>query len=114
MTGDEPHVDGPADCESDGAPFDLHAVLADDALLEALGPDGLDGITIRERFADSHPDTLIDLLLSVRETAGAVDPRACRGVRRQWSPALRRGPAPDRRSQSRNRPLTCPPASQRR
>jgi hypothetical protein len=75
MTGDEPHVDGPADCESDGAPFDLHAVLADDALLEALGPDGLDGITIRERFADSHPDTLIDLLLSVRETAGAVEVR---------------------------------------
>jgi hypothetical protein len=78
MTGDEQHVDGPADCgesESDGEPFDLHAVLSDDALLNALGPDGLDNTTIRERFADSQPDALIDLLLTVRGSAGAVDAR---------------------------------------
>jgi hypothetical protein len=84
MTGDEQHGDGPADCgesESDGEPFDLHAVLSDDALLNALGPDALDDTTIRERFADSQPDALIDLLLTVRESAGAVDAREPDGGR---------------------------------
>ena len=76
MTGDEPHVDGPADGgEPDGEPFDLRAVLSDDALLDALGPDGLDDTTTRQRFAESQPDALIDLLLTVRESAGAVDTR---------------------------------------
>jgi hypothetical protein len=82
MTGDEPHVGGPADCgESDGEPFDLHAVLSDDALLDALGPDGLDDTEVREQFADSQPDALIELLLTVRESAGAADAREPDGGR---------------------------------
>jgi hypothetical protein len=82
MPGDEPHGDGPADCgESDGEPFDLRAVLSDDELLDALGPDGLDDPTIRERFADSHPHDLVELLLSVRESAGAGAPREPDGAR---------------------------------
>jgi hypothetical protein len=71
MTGDEPRVGAPVDCgESDDEPFDLRAVLSDDALLDALGPDGLDDAEVRERFADLQPDALIELLLTVRESAG--------------------------------------------
>ncbi|MEN3303319.1 hypothetical protein [Pseudonocardia sp.] len=74
MTGDEPRVGAPVDCgESGDEPFDLRAVLSDDALLDALGPDCLDDAEVRERFADLQPDALIELLLTVRESAGDAD-----------------------------------------